>query len=59
MTLTEWLACALADVERRHLPELRPALEALERATASLRSAPWNAEASGQNREQPGDIHAG
>jgi hypothetical protein len=58
MTLAEWLACALADIDRRNLPELRPVLEALERATASLRRAPWNAEAGRQDREPHGDIHA-
>lgn len=47
MTLEEWLADAVADVERRNLSELRPVLEALARATAALRRAPWNADASG------------
>ena len=34
-----WLAAAVADAERRGLPELKPLLETLARSTASLRSA--------------------
>jgi hypothetical protein len=34
-----WLAAAIADAERRGLPELRPLLETLARSTASLRKA--------------------
>jgi hypothetical protein len=34
-----WLAAAVADAEGRGLPELKPMLEALARATESLRSA--------------------
>ena len=48
MTLTEWLACAVRDAERRNLTELKPILEALARATASLREAAWNGDASGR-----------
>ena len=47
MTPTDWLACAIRDVEQRSLAELRPVLEALSRATVQLRSATWNADASG------------
>jgi hypothetical protein len=39
MTVDAWLASALADAERRGLAELKPLLEALARATASLREA--------------------
>ncbi len=45
-----WLADALADAERRGLPELKPLLENLARATGQLRRADWNEEASGQSR---------
>lgn len=34
-----WLAAAVADAERRGLPELKPLLEALARSTAALREA--------------------
>jgi hypothetical protein len=39
MTLQTWLEAAVADAERRNLPELKPMLEALARSTASLRAA--------------------
>jgi hypothetical protein len=34
-----WLAAAIADAERRGLPELKPLLEALARSTVALRAA--------------------
>jgi hypothetical protein len=34
-----WLRAAIADAERRGLPELKPLLETLARSTANLRSA--------------------
>ncbi len=37
-----WLADALADAERRGLPQLKPLLESLAQATAALRAADWN-----------------
>lgn len=57
MTLSDWLTCALTDVERRRIPELRPLLEALAHSTASLRKAPWNTDASGRDdaRSDPAD----
>ena len=42
MTIAEWLAMAKADVEKRGLPELMPALEGLAQATERLRAADWN-----------------
>ena len=42
MTITEWLAAAKADAERRGLPELIPMLEGLAQATERLRAADWN-----------------
>src|SRR4029453_7297260 len=39
MHLDDWLKAAIADVERRGLPELKPLLEALAQATRALRSA--------------------
>jgi hypothetical protein len=34
-----WLAAAVADAERRGLPELKPLLETMARSTAALRAA--------------------
>jgi hypothetical protein len=53
MTVTTWLAAALEDAERRRLPDLRPPLEALARATAALRAADWNRAATGQTGPAP------
>jgi hypothetical protein len=48
MTITEWLATAKADAERRGLPELIPMLEGLAQATERLRAADWNDDPSTQ-----------
>ena len=37
-----WLSAAVADAERRGLPELKPLLEGLARSTRQLREAEWN-----------------
>jgi hypothetical protein len=42
MTIDAWLQAAIADAERRGLPELKPLLETLARATAALRAANFN-----------------
>lgn len=42
MDIDAWLQVAIADAERRGLPELKPLLEALARATQALRSADFN-----------------
>jgi hypothetical protein len=42
----DWLAAAVADAERRGLPELKPLLEALATATRALRAADFNDDAS-------------
>lgn len=47
MTVAEWLEAASADARRRGLPDLVPALEALARATETLRAADWNDRADG------------
>ena len=39
MSIESWLQAAVADAERRGLPELKPILEALAQATALLRAA--------------------
>ena len=47
MTIETWLKAAIADAERRGLPELKPILETLARATTTLRAADFNDDASG------------
>jgi hypothetical protein len=37
MTIESWLAAAVADAERRGLPELKPILETLARAARAAR----------------------
>ena len=49
MTIKTWLEMAMHDAERRGLPELKPLLEGLAKATSALRTAEWNADASGDN----------
>jgi hypothetical protein len=48
MTIKAWLEAAVHDAERRGLIELKPMLEMLARATSALRTAEWNADASGE-----------
>ena len=45
MTIDAWLQAAITDAERRGLPELKPILEALARATSVLRAADFNSRA--------------
>ncbi len=52
MTVDSWLQAAVADAERRGLPELKPLLEALARATRSLRTADFN-ESPVASRQSP------
>jgi hypothetical protein len=52
MTIDAWLQAAIADVERRGLPELKPLLETLARATTMLRAADFNHHATG-SRQSP------
>jgi hypothetical protein len=42
MTIEAWLEAAIADANRRGLPDLKPILQALARATATLRAADFN-----------------
>ena len=42
MNIDTWMQAAVADAERRGLPELKPILEALARATKVLRAADFN-----------------
>jgi hypothetical protein len=47
MTVESWLASAIADAERRGLPELKPLLETLARSTEALRRAAAGVSGSG------------
>ena len=47
MTIESWLQAAIADAERRGLPDLKPILEGLARTTTALRAADFNDDASG------------
>ena len=53
MTVDSWLKAALADAERRGLPDLKPLLETLARATTALRGADWNDDATGRSEDRP------
>jgi hypothetical protein len=53
MTVKAWLEMAIHDAERRGLPELKPLLEALAKATSALRTAEWNADATGEFTSHP------
>jgi hypothetical protein len=46
MTIEDWLKAAIADAERRGLPELKPLLEGLAQATRLLRSASFGGNAN-------------
>lgn len=50
--LDAWLQAALADADRRGLPELKPMLEALARATRALRAADFNQSPVSVDRRQ-------
>lgn len=47
MSVDEWLKAAIADAERRGLPELKPLLEGLAQATRALRNAHVGGQANG------------
>jgi hypothetical protein len=51
MTIDAWLKAALADAERRGLPELKPMLETLAKAAQVIRAADFNDDAS-----EPGSL---
>jgi hypothetical protein len=47
MTIDVWLRAAIADAEKRGLPELKPLLEGLAQSTRALRLADFNDDARG------------
>ena len=49
MTIEDWLRWAIADAERRGLPELKPLLETFARALRVLRNADFNDRADGHD----------
>jgi hypothetical protein len=53
MTIEQWLEDGKSDAYRRKLPELADLLEALARATAALRAADWNDDASYDSDAEP------
>ena len=60
MTIEAWLQAALADADRRGMPELKPILETLARATTALRAADFNESATGgspASAERPATSH--
>lgn len=52
MTLDSWLKAAIADAEKRGLPELKPLLEGLAQSTRALRAADFNDVADGRRSDQ-------
>jgi hypothetical protein len=56
MTIDAWLQAAVADAERRGLPELKPILETLAKATAALRAADFNQSAV-DSQQTAGNSH--
>ena len=52
MTIKAWLDSAVQDAERRGLTALRPLLESLAQASSALRTADWNADATGESHER-------
>ena len=53
MTIEDWLHGALADADRRKLPDLKPLLEALARSTKVLRDAGVMGDLTGGARPGP------
>lgn len=53
MTVDRWLTAALADAERRGLPELTPLLQGLASSITALRAADWNERADDTGAAAP------
>jgi hypothetical protein len=53
MTVETWLAAAVADAEKRGLPELKPLLETLAKSTAALRRAESGSRPSAPEAAKP------
>jgi|1185.fasta_scaffold2037004_2 hypothetical protein len=50
MTIDSWRQAAIADAAKHGLPELKPILETLAKATTALRAADFNDDASGSDQ---------
>ena len=53
MNLDAWLQAAIADAEKRGLPELKSLLEGLAQSTRALRRADFNGDARGAADRAP------
>ncbi|MGC4086135.1 MAG: hypothetical protein QM736_29440 [Vicinamibacterales bacterium] len=51
MTVDDWLKQAIADAERRGLPQLKPLLEGLAQSTRLLRNAACGGRADGPTHD--------
>ena len=58
MTIESWLQAAIADAEKRGLPELKPILEGLARSTTALRAADFNDDAAGRAQSSVGSLQS-
>ena len=56
MSIEAWLRAAVADAERRKLPELALLLEGLAPATGALRAANFTGEADGTRPAGPPNL---
>lgn len=59
MTIEDWLRDALADADRRKLPDLKPLLEALARSTKALRDANVTGDLTGQAGDERNGLGPG
>jgi hypothetical protein len=58
MEIEAWLQAAMADAERRGVPELAPLLTALARATEALRRAECDVDRDSESRSPNPDAAA-
>ena len=56
MTIDAWLEHAVADAASRGLSELRPVLDAIAQAMATLRAADWNHDVGAAPDNRPPDV---
>lgn len=59
MTIESWLQAAVADAEKRGLPELKTLLEGLAQSTRALRSADFNERADGRSGQSESSAAGG
>jgi len=56
MKIDGWLQSAVADAERRGLPDLKPLLETLAKAVAAIRAADFNLNAASSNERRAASL---